>query len=33
MPTSDQKDDFYLFLKSIEIEGIATSKDPTRYKK
>lgn len=30
MPTSDQKDDFYLFLKSIEIEGIATSKDPTQ---
>tara|TARA_B100000678_G_C17970333_1_gene406809 strand:- start:97 stop:609 length:513 start_codon:yes stop_codon:yes gene_type:complete len=28
--TSDQKDNFYLFLKSIEIEGIATSKDPTQ---
>ena len=28
--TSDQKDNFYLFLKSIEIEGIAISKDPTR---
>lgn len=33
MPTSDQKDDFYLFLKSIEIQGIATSEELTRYKK